>query len=326
MNKFTLPLPDKIESYMLDSLILSIYVYVLFAGQCRRDEFIEKMICDMKWNKKNAMNLWKKGSYISKKDILSHPYISISHKDFISIRSHRTFSKIMVSVPESEFLKIQSSIDMKHFLIWLEAGRPRFMDKINKSIDQRRESVGFREYYLRSFKSITLNGLAKKFGISSKYSMCRTMKSVMEKFGGYKTSRFTVYNGKLARLSNIYSNGMNYRANKRSRILKNNNLNNDTPVLSVCDRKNVVKPIKSEGVKLYADVVIPVKKWFKDKAVFTNLAWMNANDYKTSYEDLYNFDDPETREDTRMRPIESLTEKEKTLIKNCPELFVSYAF
>ena len=323
MNNFIISLPDQINHKYHDSLMLSILAYALFNGHVRKNEFITKLV-SMWWGRKNASNLWKKGTFVPKSEE-ENPYLSIVHSDFISIRSHRIWSKIHVTINEDIMSRINSKSDLSHLIMWLEAGRPRFTLKITDKVN----SANFLEKYLRTFKSITLAGLAHKFNISGKQSMCQIMKVVMEKFGGTKTARYTVHNEKLARLANVYTTGMKYRANKRSHILKNVTSLTRTPGLSVSDKRgNAVSENQKqdEGVKLYDKVRSFGKPWFKAKALNVNLEWFTEEDYSNHYHDLYNLEDADVKNKEKIKDISLCDFQERAFRENSPELFTSIAW
>lgn len=323
MKEHLFPLPDKINHKFYDSLMLSILAYVFFNGHVRKASFVKELV-NKWWSRQNASNLWKKWTFIPKSEE-ENPYIKINHNDYICIRSHKSWSKIDVTIDCETLSKIKSSSDLKHFIMWLEAWRPRFSYKVADKVN----SANFIEKYLRTFKSITLAGLANKFNIAGKHSMCQIMKVVMEKFGWTKTARFTVHNQKLARLANVYSTGMKYRLNKRSYIFKNAKNLIRTPGLSVSDKRgNAVSENEKhyEGVKLYDKVRSFGKKWFKSKSLNVNLEWFTNDDYINNYDDLYSFEDCVVKNVEKLKDISLCSPEEKVFRENCPELFKSIAW
>lgn len=88
------------------------------------------------------------------------------------------------------------------------------------------------------------------------------MKTAIAQFWGNKTARYSVYNGKLARLANVYSNNISYIFDKYS------NLNTQ------------VSGVKSK--KVYTSKI----QWIKD-TITTKLEWLRPEEYIDAYNNLY---------------------------------------
>ena len=240
---YKIPLLEFTEEYRY-SAALSLYLYVFLGGQGRRSEFVAKAKLHG-MPRSTAERIWDRWAIVNQ-------YIAIAHWDFCSIRTRHSLSVQFAVVTREEFSKVTSLNAFKNFMMWLHAGK---VVKTDKEIDSEEE-------YLRHSKSISLNGLAKKTGLSCKQSACRRMKTALKAFGGNKTSRFTVYNGKLARLSNVYSNNISYIFDKYS------NLNTQ------------VSGVKSK--KVYTDK----KQWIKDN-ITTKLEWLRPEEYIDAYNSMF---------------------------------------
>ena len=290
MKEYRFPLPDHIEKNMWPTITFVLYVYMFFGGHARRDAFIEKML-EIGMTSKNARNLWNNGTRVSKEHMHLHPYISFTHTDYVSIKSHHQWSKVNVTISDEDLSKIKTVTDMKRFIIWLEAGKPRVTEKINKDIN----SKEFKELFCRSYHSISLNGLAKKFHISWKTAMCVIMKQAMEQFGWEKTNRFVTHSGYIARISNIYNTWKVYRANKKSALFKKepsdklmNQKADSTPVYSPSkDGKSSKDDQANRGRKTYAGVSLWKSVWKRNLNIDKKMPWLPWEDYMNFYKYMF---------------------------------------
>lgn len=244
---YKIPLLEFTEEYRY-SAALSTFLYIFLGGQGRRYQFIAKARA-FGMSRSTAERIWDRGAYVNK-------YIAIAHWDFCSIRTRHSLSIQFAVVTESEFSKVTSLNAFKNFMMWLHAGKVTKTDK----------EICSEEEYLRHSKSISLNGLAKKTGLSCKQSACRRMKNAIATFWGNKTSRFTQINGKLARLSNVYSNNVQYIFDKYS------NLNPESV--------NAWKGVKSK--KVY----VSRTQWNKIE-IKERLEWLRPEEYEMAYEAMY---------------------------------------
>lgn len=280
MKEYRFPLPDHIEKNMWSTITFVLYVYMFFGGHARRDAFIERMVT-VGWSKRNATRLWDDGSRIYKDHIWLHPYISFTHTDYVSIKSHHQWSKINVIINDEDLSKISTVSDMKRFIIWLEAARPKVTETINKDTNTKE----FKELFCRTYKSISLNGLAKKFHISWKQAMSVIMKQAMEQFGWDKTSRYVVHQWHMARISNIYNTWKIYRANKRSRLF--NKQDNSTPVIFRSeDGKSSEGHHVKWGCKTYSNVLLNTNVW-KRNSIDAKMPWLPSEQYEICYNNMF---------------------------------------
>jgi hypothetical protein len=89
------------------------------------------------------------------------------------------------------------------------------------------------------------------------------MKSALNTFWGKKTTRYAVYNGKLARLSNIYSNSIEYIYNKYSHY-----------------KAQATKWVKCTYMN------ISRSEWVRHK-IQSKLEWLRPEEYGECYNNLY---------------------------------------
>lgn len=244
MQSIKIPIID-IETEYVYSQALRFFLYAYLWGQWRKRDFV-RVALSRGMSRSTAERIWVRWAYVNK-------YISIAHSDFCSISSLHKIGNVFAVVTSDELSKVTSLNAFKNFMIWLQAGRPHKVDR----------DISYEEEYLRHNKSITLNGLAKKNGLSCKQSAHRRMKSALNTFWGKKTTRYAVYNGKLARLSNIYSNSIEYIYNKYSHY-----------------KAQATKWVKCTYMN------ISRSEWVRHK-IQSKLEWLRPEEYGECYNNLY---------------------------------------
>lgn len=235
----------ELETEYIYSQALRFFLYMYLGGQWHKRDFIHVAV-SRGMSRTTADRIWNRWAYVNK-------YISIAHTDFCSITTIHSIGNVLAMCSEKELKKVTSLNAFKNLMIWLHAGRPKKIDA----------KVGNEEQYLRHNKSITLNGLAKRTWLSCKQSAFRRMKTALKTFWGNTTKRYSTYNWKIARLSNVYSN----------------------EILYIYDRYSHHKTSASQRVKtIYMGV--SKTQWNKEK-VTSKLEWLRPEEYIDCYKNLY---------------------------------------
>lgn len=188
------------------------FAYDDFPGWFTKNDFI-KAGKDKKFSVKKLSWIWKHGH---KKENPFLDFVSVKDgNDFTRLKSYRTIwdGRTVRITKETIFKSIKSLPDFKLLCYAIVSARP---SKGNVDDIEKMESKKQNIFYVRLVRSRTLSTIWETFFWWSKTATSKILTKAKDKFSFFHISkRFTTYNWKIMRISNLYSmNGIEYHFSK----------------------------------------------------------------------------------------------------------------